>query len=324
MKRPGTLAAFSTTELTEAHKFLASRVATMMGRKFEEGDWAYVYCAAKGIPNEGWSNLHIDVMHGSLGVEHKMLCVRSGKSIKEHCGTQLMHPAATRSIRIPGTEGDPTEIAREILQQYADLIEQRRQRVVQNTPDEEPDMRTGWLLWQRDLVEFLYFETEMLPPNPEDYWAEWHERRSGNRKQSKNLWVYENETGIKRYSITTSAGAKIQPYFDVPAPNDPNLYNFCVQGEEVENDLIRVWVTSTTALILNALLGSTHTDTISEAIIERADEINALQEKYSAPVPEAELAKPIYITRQAYAALRNAFAGVSDEHSMQRFVQFSS
>lgn len=323
MKRPDTRPAFSAAELTAAHRFLASRVAVMMGRKFEEGDWAYVYCAAKGIPNEGWSNLHIDVMHGALGVEHKMLCVRSGKSIKEYCGTQLMHPAATRSIRIPTTEGDPTAIAREILQQYADLIEQRRQRVAQNTPDAEPDMRTGWLLWQGDLVEFLYFETDMLPPNPDDYWAEWHERRSGSRKPSKNLWVYENAIGIKRYSITTSAGAKIQPYFDVPPPNDPNLYYFCVQGEEVENNLIRVWVTSTTALILNELLGDTHTDTVSAAIIERANAALVLREKPTEPAIEAELAKPLYITREAYAALRKAFAGVSDEHRMQRFVQFA-
>jgi hypothetical protein len=324
MRRPKTLEAFSRAEFANAHRFLASRVATMMGRKFEEGDWSYVYCSAKGIPDEGWSNLHIDVMHKALGVEHKMLCVRSGKSIKEYCGTQLMHPAATRSIRIPSTEGDPTETAQEILQQYADLIEQRRQRVAENAPGEEPDMRTGWLLWQVDLVEFLYFEKEMLPPNPDDYWAEWHERRSGNRKPSKNLWVYENETGIKRYSITTSAGAKIQPYFDVPPPNDPNLYYFCVQGEEVENGLIRVWVTPTTELILNNLLGSTDTDVVSEAIIGRAEEVRALKEKRSEYIKGTELAKPIYVTSQAYAALKKAFAGVSDEHMMQLFVQYSS
>ncbi len=185
-------------------------------------------------------------------------------------------------------------------------------------------MRTGWLLWQRDLVEFLYFETEMLPPNPENYWAEWHERRSGNRKPSKNLWVYENETGIKRYSITTSAGAKIQPYFDVPPPNDPNLYYFCVQGEEVENDLIRVWVTSTTAFILDTLFGDINPDTISAVIIERAHEFATLQERLAEPAPKAESAKPIYMTRQAYDALKKAFAGVSDEHMMQRFVRFSA
>ena len=42
----------------------------MMGRKLEEGDWAEVYCRAKGLPNQGWSNLNIDVMHEGLGVEH--------------------------------------------------------------------------------------------------------------------------------------------------------------------------------------------------------------------------------------------------------------
>ncbi|HOU15241.1 MAG TPA: hypothetical protein PKZ84_19215 [Anaerolineae bacterium] len=83
MKRPDTRPAFSTVELMAAHRFLASRVAVMMGRKFEEGDWAYVYCAAKGISNEGWSNLHIDVMHGALGVEHKTQDrARWGKAVR--------------------------------------------------------------------------------------------------------------------------------------------------------------------------------------------------------------------------------------------------
>jgi hypothetical protein len=104
MRCPKTLQAFSKTEFTKAHALLAARVATMMGRKFEEGDWSYVYHTAKNIPPSGWSNLNIDVMHKSLGIEHKMLCVQSKKSIKEHCGTSLMHPAATRSIRVPSTE----------------------------------------------------------------------------------------------------------------------------------------------------------------------------------------------------------------------------
>jgi hypothetical protein len=70
MKRTKTLAAFNKDEYAKAHMLLASQVATMMGRKFEEGDWAYVYCTAKGIPVRGWSNLNIDVMHQGLGVEH--------------------------------------------------------------------------------------------------------------------------------------------------------------------------------------------------------------------------------------------------------------
>jgi hypothetical protein len=140
----------------------------MMGRKFEEGDWSYVYCAAKGLPESGWSNLRIDVMHESLGVEHKMLCVRSKKRMKEHCGTTLMHPSLTRSIRIPSTVGDPTETARDVLNQYVELIRRRRQRVAENAPGSTPDMRIGWLLWQVSLKEFLYFEKEMLEPNPDD------------------------------------------------------------------------------------------------------------------------------------------------------------
>ena len=324
MRRPKTLNVFSEAEFANAHRSLASRVAIMMGRKFEEGDWSYVYCSAKNIPNKGWSNLHIDVMYESLGVEHKMLCVKSNKTIKEYCGTRLMHPSATRSIRIPSTEGDPTETAQEILQQYAELIEQRRQRVAENAPGKKPDMRTGWLLWQVNLVEFLYFEEEMLPPDPDDYWAEWHERRSGNRKPSKNLWVYEKETGIKRYSITTTAGAKIQPYFDVPPPNDPSLCYFRVQGEEVEIGLIRLWITPTTALVLNNLLGSTNIDVVSDAIVNYAKKARSLKGGRVDYTKGTELAEPVYVTREAYAALKEIFAGVSDEHMMQLFVRYLS
>ena len=108
MRYPRTLQAFSEEERAKAHKFLASRVSIMMGRKFEEGDWNYIYCNAKDIPSIGWSNLNIDIMYRGLGVEHKMLCVKSNKPIKEYCGTSPMHPSMTRSIRIPSTSGNPT------------------------------------------------------------------------------------------------------------------------------------------------------------------------------------------------------------------------
>ena len=101
MIRPKTLQAFTKKQYELVHFSLAAKVATMLGRKFEEGDWAEVYCKVKGIPDTGWSNLNIDVAHQGLGVEHKMLCVKSNKKIKEYCGTTLMHPSATRSIRIP-------------------------------------------------------------------------------------------------------------------------------------------------------------------------------------------------------------------------------
>ena len=116
MIKPKVLSAFSKDEKTTAHSILASKVAGMYGRKFEEGDWSDVYCIAKGIPLSAWSNLHIDVMNDGLGVEHKMLCAKSKKSILDLCGTTIMHPAATRSIRIIDINGDPTDVARDVLQ----------------------------------------------------------------------------------------------------------------------------------------------------------------------------------------------------------------
>ncbi len=321
MKYPEVRPSFSEEEYIKAHTLLASMVARMMGRKLEEGDWSLVYCTAKSIPYSGWSNLNIDVIHQNLGVEHKMLRVKSDRPIKDYCGTSLMHPAATRSIRVPTTEGDPTEAARDVLAQYAELIQQRYQQVTENAPGVEPDLRTGWLLWQGRLREFLYFEEEMLAPNPRDYWAEWRESGGGARKTSRNLWVYENETGKKRYSITTSAGAKIQPYFDVPSPKNPNLYYFCVQGEQVEGGLIRIWVTSTTARILATTLGSIDTTTISTAILECAKEMPASAAEEGKHMPKIDQAIPILITKEAYIALAENFPGVSDEHLMQIFIR---
>lgn len=317
------LQAFDEKEFCTAHLLLASRVATMMGRKFEEGDWSHVYCAAKGIPVRGWSNLNIDVMHNGLGVEHKMLCVRSNKNIKEHCGTSLMHPAATRSIRIPSTKGDPTKIAREVLRQYAELIKLRHRKVAEDAPDAEPTLRTGWLLWQESLREFLYFEYEMEKPKPNDYYAVWRESGGGARKSSKNLWVYDAKTDRKRFSITTTAGAKIQPYFNVPAPNDPHLYYLCVQGEELDGGLVRVWVTSTTALLLQQNLGSLDTNRLSSAILESAEAASRTEEaEKKKQTPQHEVATSILIMKSAYEALIHAFPGVSDEHRIQLFLRF--
>jgi hypothetical protein len=90
-----------------AKRVLATRVAQMMGRKFEEADWSFAYCTAKNIPEQKWSNLHIDVMHSGLGVEQKMLCVGEGKPLMSYAGTTQMHPSATRSIRIVSTDVQP-------------------------------------------------------------------------------------------------------------------------------------------------------------------------------------------------------------------------
>ena len=319
--KPKLLQAFTNEEAAKAHRLLAGKVATMMGRKFEEGDWAEVYCTAKGIANNGWSNLNIDVMHGSLGVEHKMLCVKSKGEIRNLCGTRQMHPAATRSIRIPEGEKDATKAALNVLRQYAELIRQRTEKVRENGGDEAADMRTGWLLWQESLRQFMYFEEEMLPPNPRDFYADWSERGGGvgSRKASKNLWVYEKETDQKKYSITTVAGAKIQPYFDVPPSTEPLLYVFTVQGEVLLDGNIRVWVTRTTAEMLKQLVGNLDPKTVSAAIIKASAEV---PRDDVAPAAQEEIAVELVLTADAYKSLLTAFSGVSDEHMLQLLVKF--
>jgi hypothetical protein len=253
-----------------------------------------------------------------------MSCIRGwALNIREHCGTSLMHPAATRSIRIPATKGDPTKVAREVLRQYAELIRERRQKVSEDSPGTKPSLRTGWLLWQESLREFLYFEHETVEPDPTDYYAVWKESGGGARKASKNLWVYDTKTDRKRFSITTTAGAKIQPYFDVPPPTDPNLYYFCVQGEELPEGLVRIWVTTTTALLLAQKLGNLDKDTISSAILNATGVLAQLSEEdKKLAISRQDVARPVVVTREAYDALRHAFTGVSDEHMIQLFIRF--
>lgn len=320
-----TLSSFDAAERETAKKLLATTVALMMGRKFEEGDWSTVYCQAKGIPEQSWSNLHIDVMHAGLGVEQKMLCVPEGRSLMSYAGTTLMHPSATRSIRIPSTDVDAHSAMEDVFRQYADLIGQRTRRVAEHTAHANPDMRIGWLLWERSLTEFLYFEEPMIAPDPADYRAQWEEKASrGSRKASKNLWIYERATGKKRYSVTTAAGVKIQPYFDVPSPDDPNLVYFKVQGEEVPGtDRIRIWLSSSTVRELRSALGLGSNAPLSAEMLGRVISESAAQASQSEVVAgdEANLAHPVEIARNAYSLLVSAWDGVSDEHRMQLLVQ---
>lgn len=290
----------------------------MMGRKLEEGDWAEVYCRAKGLPNQGWSNLNIDVMHEGLGVEHKMLCYRSDANIARACGETFMHPAATRSIRIPTGRVSADRAMRDILQQYAELIDQRTTKVLQAAPrGARPDMRTGWLLWQDSLRQFLYFEERMIAPNPDDYTAEWVESGGGSRKGSRNLWIYSRATGRKRFSVTTSAGAKIQPYFEVPPPKDPNLYIFTVIGEVINDGQVRCWLTHTTLVDLEQVLGAVNSAAVIRAIQQHLE-----------PLPPAEIgpmvqepAEPLDISAEAYALLRSRLPGVNDDHCFQLLIR---
>lgn len=311
------LEAFNHTERDLAKRWLATQVASMMGRKLEEGDWSRVYCLAKNIPEKGWSNLHIDVNHQGLGLEMKLLRIPrvQNRSIKSVCGTMLMHPSATRSIRIDDTSRSATDVMRDVFRQYAELIQARTNSVKEAAPDKTPDMRTGWLIWENSLTEFLYFEEQMLPPNPEQFTAEWNDTPAkGVRKASRSLWIYDKSTRQKRYSVTTSAGIKIQPYFEVPLPSDHNLYYFRVQNEPVNATTVRLWISAATAYAIKNKLGSLDSDIVSTAILNAIERVGNIVQ---APEEEEGFAVAVDISKEAYIQLAAAWEAVSDEHHAQ-------
>jgi hypothetical protein len=315
-----TLNAFTKTEYQLAKRLLAGKVASMQGRKFEEGDWSDVYCAAKNIPDTGWSNLHIDVSYAGKGIEFKMLRISQlgNKPIKSVCGTTLMHPAATRSIRIEDTDASAQDVMEEVFRQYADLISARAQTVQEGGPGLAADMRFGWLIWEDSLTEFLYFEEKMVAPNAANYYATWNETAAkGIRKPSKSLWIYDKKTNQKRYSVTTSAGIKIQPYFDVPAPADPELVYFRVQSEPIDKDTIILWVSELTASLLEKELGSIKKGVVSDAItavIEQGIKPEDIQ------VEQLTAGVPLQISREAFNAI-TSWNAKSDEQRIQLLLQ---
>ena len=315
------LAVFTEEEKKRAKILLAAKVASMMGRKLEEGDWSEVYCKAKDIPENGWSNLHIDVNHNGLGIEFKMLRIGQlrGQSIKSVCGTTRMHPAATRSIRIEDTSLPANDVMVDVLSQYSALIDERTERVRENSPDGTAEMRLGWLLWEDDLREFLYFEELMQKPNPQKYYAEWNETAArGARKPSKSLWIFDKSTNKKCYSVTTSAGIKIQPYFDVPPPNDPNLIYFRVQSEPFDDDTIILWVAAATAAQLKDRLGSIDKEIVSKAVFEAAEK-ERQDEGFT--IDDLQSAIPIYVSKEAFDLLIRNWEAVSDDHRIQLLIQ---
>ena len=315
-----TLPVFSVEEKKRTKILLAAKVVSMRGRKLEEGDWSEVYCMAKVIPNQIWSNLHIDVDYHGLGIEFKMLRITKlrNRSIKSVCGTTLMHPAATRSIRIDNIEFPADDVMKDVLNQYGNLIEERTQRVRDKNPAGTADMRQGWLLWEKSLREFLYFEEPMTKPNSDYYYAEWNETAArGTRKASKSLWIYERATNKKRYSVTTTAGIKIQPYFDVPPPSDPNLSYFCVQSEPLDDDTIVLWVAAATAEQLNKRLGSINKDVVSQAVFEAA---RRGQKSDTSFADNLHKAVPIRITKEAFNLLLSQWEAVSDDHRVQLLI----
>ena len=316
-----TLPAFSGDEAQRIKIFLAAKVASMMGRKLEEGDWSEVYCKAKQIPTTSWSNLHIDINHKGRGVEFKMLRIKQlqGKPLRAVCGTRLMHPAATRSIRIPDVTLDADDVMVDVLNQYSALIQSRTQMVRDNSSDNSADMRFGWLLWEDELREFLYFEETMAMPNPDEYYAQWHVTPArGVRKSSKSLWIFERATNLKRYSVTTSSGIKIQPYFDVPPPNDPHLEYFCVQSEPLDEDTFVLWITATTAAKLKECLGSIEKDVVSKAVFEAAENI---QEDVGFNYYEQPEVVQIQVSNAALSHLLDKWPGVNDDHRIQLLIK---
>ena len=229
-----------------------------------------------------------------------------------------MHPAATRSIRIPTGRVSAERAMREILQQYAELIQQRTEKVREDAPARaRPDMRTGWLIWQENLRQFLYFEERMAAPNPDEYTAKWVESGGGTRKGSRNLWIYEKVGQKKRFSVTSAAGAKIQPYFDVPLPDDPKLYIFTVIGEVILEGTVRCWLTRTTLQDLEQLLGTVNSETVTKAIREN---IAALPLAEAGPLVQ-EPAEPLDIPAETYELLKSRLPGVNDDHCFQLLIR---
>lgn len=309
-----TLSVFTADQEARAHRLLATKAVFMDGRKFEEGDWQEVYCGAKDIPIEGWSNLNIDVTYGNVGVEHKMLRKESGRPLTYWCGQTLMHPAATRAIR-PKTGVDADDAMTDVFAQYKVLLDARAARV-REVSGTEPDMRTGWLLWQESLRQFLYFEEPTLAPDPAQYFARWTTNESrGARLGSRNLWIYERATGTKRFSITTAAGAKIQPYFDVPPLGAEHLYLFTVQGEPTESGLVRVWVSLATARDLEEVAGGLSPQHLTDAI-ERAKPPEGAEDAQK----ETSLVRAVEVPSNSYVTLRAKFDAVSDEQCMRLVV----
>ena len=315
------LRAFSEDEAGQAKVLLAGKVASMGGRKFEEGDWSEVYCRAKGIEERGWSNLGIDIDDRGLGVEFKMLRVspEAPGNITEVCGQRLMHPSATRSIRIEDANRPADDVMRSVLQQYRELLEDRTAQVQKGSQARVADMRFGWLLWESSLTELLYFETPMHKPEPQAYHAEWHTRASrGARKPSRSLWIYDNETGEKQFSVTTSAGIKIQPYFDVPKENDPNLVHFRVQSEKVADDAVILWVTRGTAERLTRELGSIEKEVVSASILAEAGQLAG---RRMVATRHDRLGVPIEMSVSAHEALTRGWEGISDDARVERFLR---
>jgi len=312
LKLPTLPIELSKDEKERIKRLLASKVVGMFGRKLEEADWTEVYCKARGIPNQGWSNLKLDVMVPGLGIEIKMLGVKDVPIVNQ-CGTSLMHPSATRSISLP--TGNAQSAMEQVLTEYSDLLESRRASVVELF-GEPAELRSGWLLWKRSLDEFLYFEEKLEVPDFSKYTADWYEHNSdGARRRSRNLWIFD-QNGRKRYSVTTERGVKVQPYFTIPPLGAKNLAIFKIQGEEVENDAIRIWLTSSTYEKFLSLFSS---KSYSSELLELLGNMPVISDGDVLESLESDL-REIQIDKNVYENLCEKISGVSDEHRIRQFI----
>jgi hypothetical protein len=309
-----TLPAFSQEEFGKAKSLLAARVAYMMGRKLEEADWAHVYCKSRGLDALGWSNLNADVTVAGLSLEHKMMRCSESEAIKKHCGTRMMHPALTRRVSLPDIE-DPNKAMRFVINSYQKVLDDRLSKVNAISGGKLVELRSGWLLYDSSLTEFLYFEEHSKNLNPKKHRAVWSERLKkgeGGRRGNRNLWIYD-ENDEKVWSVTGGgSGTKIQPYFKVPAANDKYLYYFRVQGEPMGSETVKVWITESTARNLCQILGQLDPRRINDAILNVSASDGILAASH-----ECEEIRELVIELNAYMALKDKFLGVSDEHRFQ-------
>lgn len=259
--------AFTPNQHADVHRLLAAMarlLRTLPRGHFEEYHWSSIYRTAKNVPSgaEGdWSNLALnDLLHDGFGVEWKLL--QRARPFADQ-GKSLMHPAATRRLTFDPTS-DAEEAKEQILTQWAAEIEGFRERTKSTSKSGEADIRLGVLLWGSDLSQFLYFEEEMEPPNPDDFRAEWVDRQARG-SATRNLYIFEKSTGQKRYSVTSpSKGAKLQPYFDIPT-EDQGAHLFEVDRE----DLWPLWVKKDVFEII-AELDPSNQDSIIRRLLDQA------------------------------------------------------
>lgn len=221
----------------------------------------------------------------------------------------------TRRVSLPD-KGDANEAMRLVIAGYQKVLDERRAKALAISNGRPVELRSGWLLYESSLSEFLYWEEPTVNLNPTEHKAVWKERVArgeGGRRGNKNLWIYNKATGRKVWSVTGGgSGTKIQPYFTVPTADDENLCYFRVQGEMLAGDTVRVWITEPTARTLKGILGDLDPERLSDAILKAAATAPSL-----AATEDHERVQELVILHAAYIALKEKFPGVSDEHCFQ-------